>query len=317
MFSLPESIHDLELVHDRIRPYIVHTPVLKSDRINELAGGEIFFKCENFQRIGAFKARGAVNAILQLDSEQLKNGVATHSSGNHAQALAYAAKLAGTKAFIVMPENSATVKKEGVIRLGAEVIACANSQEARESALEEVIRKTGAFFIPPYDHEWIIAGQGTAAKELIEEIPDLDLLVAPVGGGGLLSGTALSAAILNKAIKVFGAEPQNMNDACRSFARGSIEKNEPGATSIADGLRTTLGLKTFQCIQKHVSGILTAGEDEIIEAMKLTWTALKIVAESSGSVPLAVVLGNSRLFEGKRTGIIVSGGNVDLAALPF
>ncbi|MBC7865408.1 MAG: threonine/serine dehydratase, partial [Bacteroidia bacterium] len=278
---------------------------------------EVFFKCENFQKIGAFKARGAVHAVKNLLPEQLKNGVATHSSGNHAQALAYAANLVGCKAYIVMPKNSAQVKMQGVKRLGAEVIECDNNLEARESTLNEVVKKTGAFFIPPFDHEWIIAGQGTAAKELIEEIPGLDFIVAPCGGGGLLSGTALTAHIMNKEIKVIGAEPENVGDAAISFKTGNIEKNDPAKSTIADGLRTSLGEITIKCIREHVNQILTVSENEIIEAMKIIWSHLKITAEPSSVVPLAVLLKNKDLFKGKRTGIIISGGNVDFASIPF
>jgi threonine dehydratase len=307
----------LEEIHTRIKPHIVNTPVLQSDRINELVGGQIYFKCENFQKIGAFKARGAVNAIKNLSAEQLQNGVATHSSGNHAQALAYAAKLVGAKAYIVMPENSSVVKKQGVKYLGAEVIECENNQAAREKALEEVVKRTGAFFIPPYDHEWIIGGQATAAKELIEEIPGLDYLFAPVGGGGLLSGTGLAAHYFSPATKVIGAEPEEVNDAERAFRSGKIEKNALGATSLADGLRTNLSPLTFLLIKQHVYDILSCSEGEIAGAMETIWSLLKITAESSSSVPLAVVFKNRSLFAGKKTGIIISGGNVDLKSLAF
>jgi threonine dehydratase len=317
MPALPSTLSDLEKIHTLIKPFINKTPVLQSDVISELCGGEVFFKCENFQKIGAFKARGAVHAVKNLLPEQLKNGVATHSSGNHAQALAYAANLAGCKAYIVMPKNSAQVKMQGVKRLGAEVIECDNNLEARESTLKKVVEKTGAFFIPPFDHEWIIGGQGTAAKELIEEIHDLDFIVAPCGGGGLLSGTALTTHIINKKIKVIGAEPENAGDAAISFKTGNIEKNDPAKSTIADGLRTSLGEITIKCIRDHVSQILTVSENEIIEAMKITWAHLKITAEPSSVVPLAVLLKNKSLFKDKRTGIIISGGNVDFASVPF
>jgi threonine dehydratase len=315
--QLPQSQHELEEIYSLIRPFIIKTPVLSSDVINQLCGAEIFFKCENFQKIGAFKARGAVHAIKRLSAEQLKNGVATHSSGNHAQALAYAATLVKAPAYIVMPENSARVKLEGVKRLGAEVILCESTPEAREKKLEEVVAKTGAFFVPPFNHEWVIAGQGTAAKELIEEIPGLETIVAPTGGGGLLSGTAIFANLLSKEIKVYGAEPENVNDALRSFQSGVIEKNETGKTSIADGLRTSLGDKTLYCIRNYVEDILTVSEEEIVEAMKIMWTQLKITAEPSSAVTLAAIMKHKAIFGGRRTGVIVSGGNVDLSSLPF
>jgi threonine dehydratase len=315
--ALPQTKEELEAIHSLIKPHILLTPVLSADFINELSGAEIFFKCENFQKIGAFKARGAVHAIKRLNAEQLKKGVATHSSGNHAQALAYAAKLVNAKAYIVMPENSARVKIEGVKRLGAEIIFSENSAEAREKKLQEVVEQTGAYFIPPFNHEWIIAGQGTAVKELIEQADKLDCIVVPAGGGGLLSGTALHSHILQPAIKVYGGEPENVSDAYRSFRSGKIEKNDPAKTTIADGLRTSLGNITLACIRNYVQDIFTVSEKEIVEAMKYMWLHLKITAEPSSAVALAVVLKHPEIFRGKRVGIIVSGGNVDFASLPF
>lgn len=315
-YHLPQSVSELNEVHDLIKPFIIRTPVLENAVINEWCGSAVFFKCENFQKVGAFKARGAVHAVKRLNASQLERGVATHSSGNHAQALAYAASLAGVKAFIVMPENSARVKLEGVKRLGGEIILCESNPEARERKLQEVVETTGAFFVPPFNHEWVIAGQGTAVKELLEDA-EVQNIVAPVGGGGLLSGTGLFASLLSPGIKVYGAEPEEMNDAQRSYLSGRIEKNTSGKTTIADGLRTSLGDKTLACIRKYVHGIFTVTEKEILEAMEMMWLHLKITAEPSSAVPLAVIKRNPQIFSGQRTGVIVSGGNVDLHAIPF
>ena len=315
--QLPKSERDFREILQRIHPFILKTPVLSGSYFDEECDTQLFFKCENFQKIGAFKARGALNALLRLTPEQLKNGVATHSSGNHAQALAYAAKVVGTKALIVMPSNSAKVKTQGVQRLGGEIIWCEPNTQDRESKLNAVVKQTGAYFVPPYNHEWIIGGQGTAAIELMDEVQDLDILVAPTGGGGLLSGTALAAAMVNPQIVVYGAEPEALNDAARSFESGKIETNPPEAFTIADGLRTSLGELTLGCILKHVKQILTVTEGEIILAMQTIWERLKITAEPSSAVALAAVLKNKGLFSGKRVGIIISGGNVDLSDLPF
>ncbi|MFN6037869.1 MAG: threonine/serine dehydratase [Bacteroidota bacterium] len=315
--KLPETIEELNVIHSLIKPYVVKTPVIQNDYMNEISGSSLFFKCENFQRIGAFKARGAVHAILRAGKEAVRNGVATHSSGNHAQALAYAAKVSGTKAIIVMPENSAKVKIEGVKRLGGKIVFCKPTTEDREQKLKEVLEQTKAFFIPPYNHEWVICGQGTASKELIEEIEGLDVIITPVGGGGLLSGTAIFARILKSDIKIFGAEPENLDDAKRSLQTGKIQTNTLGKDSIADGLRTTLGEKTFVCIQKNVSDILTVSESEIIEAMRKMWQCLKITAEPSCAVTMAAILKYPELFQQKRVGVIVSGGNVDFSEVPF
>ncbi|NUM51303.1 MAG: threonine/serine dehydratase [Flavobacteriales bacterium] len=316
MNTIP-SEKDILAAHQRIEKWIIRTPVLQNDFINKLIDATVFFKCENLQRIGAFKARGAFNAVLQLSDEKKKNGVATHSSGNHAQALALAANQLNLRAYIVMPKGSPTIKKMGVMELGAEIIECENSLQSREETLLGIVKKTGATFIPPYNDYKIIAGQATVAKELIEQTPSLDFILAPVGGGGLLSGTALSVKYFSAYTKVIGCEPENMNDAHRSLLSGKIEVNLPDAFTIADGLRTTLGEKTFYIIKENVNEIFTVQENEIIAAMQLIWEQLKIIVEPSSAVPLAAVIKNKSMFSGKKVSIILSGGNVDLKNTPF
>lgn len=296
--------------HARIKPYIHRTPVLTSTGIDEEAGCRLFFKCENFQKIGAFKARGAINALLSLSADDRSKGVATHSSGNHAQALARAAMLMGTKAYIVMPRNASEVKKKGVEGFGGEIYLCEPTLEARETTLAEVIRKTGATEIHPFNNERVIAGQATAALELFEEVSDLDFIVAPVGGGGLLSGTALSARFFSPETQVIAGEPAGADDAYRSMKSGRIETSQ--ANSIADGLLTTVGIVTFPIIQEHVKEVITVTDGEIVKAMRLVWERMKIIIEPSAAVPLAAVQKQKEKFQGKRVGIIFSGGNVDL-----
>jgi threonine dehydratase len=300
----------------RISPFVHRTPVLTSKSIDEILHCQLYFKCENFQKVGAFKYRGATNAIKQLSKEELHNGVATHSSGNHAQALALAAKINNTKAFIVMPSNAPKSKKEAVIGYGAEVIECEPTLEARESTLEQVIKSKNAHFIHPYNDLRIIAGQATAAMELIERTNNLEYIIAPVGGGGLLSGTSLSSNYFSPATKVIGAEPTGADDAFKSFNRGEIIPSV-NPNTIADGLLTSLGSKTFPIIQEHVSEILTVEDSLTIDAMKLIWQRMKIIVEPSAAVPLAVVMRNLEKFKGKDVGIILSGGNIDLDKLPF
>lgn len=302
---------DIEQAHERIKPFIHQTPVLTCKTINELAGATLFFKCENFQKIGAFKIRGGMNAALSLPKEKMANGIATHSSGNHAQAIAYAARELSTKAYIVMPNNSPSVKVNAVKGYGAEVTFCENNQQAREETLQAIVDKTGAEFIHPYNDERVMTGQATCAKELIEEIPSLDIIAAPVGGGGLLSGTSLSAHYFSPSTKVYAAEPEGAADAILSFKSGQIE-TAPYINTIADGLLTKLGNKTFPVIQQHVSDVFTASDQEIIAALRLVYERMKLVVEPSSAVTLAIVLRNRELFAGKRIGIIVSGGNVDL-----
>ncbi|MBL0134399.1 MAG: pyridoxal-phosphate dependent enzyme [Chitinophagaceae bacterium] len=300
--------------HDRIRPYIHRTPIFTCNTIDQLAGASLFFKCENFQKIGAFKIRGGMNAVLSLTPEERSKGIATHSSGNHAQAIAFAARQTGVKAYIVMPDNSPSVKVNAVKGYGAEVHFCAPNQAAREATLQEIVDKTGAAFIHPYNDDRVITGQATAAKELIEDCAALDFILAPVGGGGLLSGTALSAHYFSPSTGVYAGEPEGAADAILSFKSGKIEK-APFVDTIADGLLTTLGDKTLPIIWTYVKDILLVSEDEIKAALKLVYERMKIVVEPSCVVPLAAVLRNPEIFKGKKVGIILSGGNVDLLKL--
>jgi len=302
--------------HKRILPYIHQTPVLTSHLLNDLAGAELFFKCENFQKMGAFKMRGAANAILQLSAAQKLKGVVTHSSGNFAQAVALAAKSCGIKAYIVMPKNAPKVKKEAVIGYGGIVIESESTPVAREQKAEEVVNETGATFIHPSNDIPVIIGQGTATMELLNLHPELNFVLAPVGGGGLIAGTALAAHYFGKNCQTIAGEPLKVNDAYRSLKSGVIESNE-STNTIADGLRTQLGTNNFPIIQKYVSDIICVSEPEIIEAMKLIWERLKIVVEPSSAVAFAAVLHDKIRFKNKKIGIILSGGNVDLANLPF
>ena len=300
----------IEAAHERIRQHIHRTPVMTSASINAISGGSLFFKCENFQKIGAFKARGAMNAVLSLSKDALRKGVATHSSGNHAQALARAAKIVDAKAFIVMPRTSPEIKKRGVRAFGGEIFECEPTLASRESMLADVVAKTGAYEIHPFNNFEVIAGQATAAKELFEEVPDLDIIIAPVGGGGLLSGVALATHFYSPTTVVLAAEPSGADDTLRSMQSGRIEESQ--ADSIADGLLTTVGNKTFPIIQEHVKKVITVSDEEIVRAMRLIWERMKIIIEPSCAVPVAAVLKSKEIFEGKRTGIILSGGNVDL-----
>lgn len=304
----------IEEAHERIKPFIHKTPVLTSKTLNTISGVEIFFKCENFQKIGAFKIRGGMNAVLSLAQNERKKGIATHSSGNHAQAIAYAAREVGTKAYIIMPNNSPNVKVDAVKGYGAEIFFCEPNQQAREKKLQEVVEKTGAAFIHPYNDHRVITGQATAAKEMIEEIPSLDFIMTPVGGGGLLSGTLLSAHYFSPSTLVYAGEPEGAADAILSLKNGQIEK-APFVNTIADGLLTTLGDKTFSIIREYVKDILTVSDEEIIAAMRLVYERMKIVVEPSGAVPLAALLKNKNLFTGKKVGVIFSGGNVELKKL--
>ena len=314
--SFIPKFEDIEAARRLISAHVHRTPVLTSKQLDAISGAKLFFKCENFQKVGAFKFRGATNAVLNLTEAQRAAGVVTHSSGNHAAALAHAAVSRGVKAYIVMPSSAPEVKKRAVEGYGAEITFCEPTLAAREAAAAGVIERTGATMIHPYDNFYIIAGQGTAAMELLEEVPDPDAVLAPVGGGGLLSGSAITTRHMAPAAKIYGAEPLLADDAARSLRSGAIQPALPPRT-IADGLLTSLCERTFAVIKENVDDILTVTEEQIIEAMTLMWTRMKIVVEPSSAVPLAAVLANRDLFSGKKVGIIVSGGNADLSELPF
>ncbi|MFO8018310.1 MAG: threonine/serine dehydratase [Promethearchaeia archaeon] len=303
---------DVLKAHERIEEAINKTPVLTSRTLNEKTGAEIFLKCENLQRVGAFKMRGAFNAISQLDEEQKSRGVIAHSSGNHAQAVALSAKLLGIKATIVMPETSPRVKVEASRdTYGGKVVECKNTMKARYETTESLIKEHGYTLIHPYDNEDIIAGAGTAALELLNEIYGVDMVFAPVGGGGLLSGTSIATKGFNPEIKVYGVEPENVNDAYRSFKSGNLKKNKT-INSIADGLLTNLSKRTFEIISNNVDDIITVSERQILEAMRFIWQRMKLVVEPSGACSLAGVLSQQINIEGKKIGVIISGGNIDL-----
>ncbi len=307
---------DLAACHDRIKPYIHRTPVLTSTLLNEISGARIFFKCENFQRMGAFKMRGASSAISKLSKTQKSKGVVTHSSGNFAQALSLSAKSLGVKAYIVMPSNAPQVKKDAVEGYGGEIIECPPTLEERERAAVKIKEEKGATFLHPSNNLDVILGQGTAAIELLEDYPDLEYIFAPVGGGGLIAGTALAANFYGNNCKVIGGEPFEVDDAYRSLQSGKIETNTMTNT-IADGLKTQLGDVNFPIIQKYVSEIIRVEENEIVSAMRLIWERMKIIIEPSCAVPFAALLREKDRFQGKKLGIILSGGNIDLNNLPF
>jgi threonine dehydratase len=313
--KIPE-ISDIQEAYSRIEPFIHRTPVLSSHNLNDFFSCELFFKCENFQKVGAFKFRGATNAVLLLNTDEKSRGVVTHSSGNHAAALALAAKMNGVNANIVMPENAPVVKKNAVAGYGAEITFCKSTLHDRELTTQFIIEKTGATLIHPYDNFNVICGQGTAALELLEEIDDLEIVIAPVGGGGLLSGTATCVKGINEKIEVFGAEPLNANDAYISFATDKLTPSINPVT-VADGLLTSLSELTFSIIQGKVDKIFTASEESIIDCMMLVWERMKIIIEPSAAVVLAVVKENPKIFRGKKIGLIISGGNVDFRKLPF
>ena len=307
---------DMLAAHDRIRPHIRRTPVRSSDYLNELSGAQLFFKCENFQEPGAFKVRGATNAVFGLTEAQAQKGVATHSSGNHASCLSYAAMLRGIPCNVVMPRTAPQAKKDTVRRYGGVITECEPSTSSREATFAQVQAATGGDFVHPYNDPRVIAGQGTCSREFIEQVDGLDMVVAPIGGGGMISGTCLTLSTLAPETKVIAAEPEQADDACRSFKAGHIIADDAPKT-IADGLLVPLKDLTWHFVSNHVSEIYTASEDEIIEAMKLTWKHLRVVMEPSSAVPLAVVLKNRDAFRGKRVGIIITGGNVDLDKLPW
>lgn len=314
--ELPISLAELREAHERIKPFIHRTPILTSESINAIAGCEVYFKCENLQKIGAFKARGGLNAVLSLSEAQRAKGVVTHSSGNHAQAMTMAAKTCGIPAYIVMPNTAPDVKKKAVAGYGAEITFCEPNQAAREAAANKIMEATGATYVSPYNDNKVIEGQGTAAIELMEDQPDLEVLMTPVGGGGLLAGTALAAHYLKPALKIYAGEPEGAMDTFLSMQKGEIVPNKTTNT-IADGLLVTVGDKNFAIIQQLVDGILVVNDQEIAHAMRLIWERMKIVVEPSGAVPFAALLKNKAQFAGQKVGIILSGGNVDLGKLPF
>jgi threonine dehydratase len=306
----------IRAAHERIRPCIHRTPVLTNSWLNNACRASLFFKCENFQKVGAFKARGATNAVFALDDETAQRGVATHSSGNHGAAVARAAKLRGIPAYIVMPSNSVKVKIRAVQSYGAQVAFCEPTEESRETKCAEVINQTGATLIHSFENEQVIAGQGTAAMELLEDIPNLDVIMCPVGGGGLLSGTAIAAKSMRPQIKVVAVEPENADDAAQSFRAGRRIVTEKKFT-IADGLRTNIGEPNFAIVQQYVDDIVTVSEGAIVSAMRAIWETMKIVIEPSAAVPYAAIQ-ESKLDVGDQSvGIILTGGNVDLDALPW
>jgi threonine dehydratase len=312
---LPE-ISDIDSAYTRINSFVHHTPVLTSSQLNNIFKCNLYFKCENFQKVGAFKYRGATNAVLSLSAAEKERGVVTHSSGNHAAALALAARMNNVKANIVMPENAPEVKKNAVAGYGANITFCKPTLEARESTTRRIMEETGATLVHPYDNFNVICGQGTAALELLDEKGDLDIVIAPVGGGGLLSGTSTYVKGKNKNINVFGAEPLNANDAYTSFTTGNLTPSVNPATC-ADGLLTSLSELTFSIIKKHVDAIYTVTEESIISCMLLVWERMKIIIEPSSATVLAVVKENPEIFKGKNVGLIISGGNVDFRKLPF
>jgi len=312
----PPTMRQIAEAHERIKNKIHRTPLFSSTSINSIMGCGVYFKCENFQKVGAFKYRGASNAVLSLSKEELKNGVATHSSGNHAAALALAAKTINIPAYIVMPSSAPEIKKAAVAGYGAEIIYCEPNLKSREETLNKVVEKTNAAFIHPFDNYSIIAGQATTAKEIYEEVNDADFIITPVGGGGLLSGTCLSTKYFSPKTKIIGAEPKGADDAFRSV-RDNIIYPSINPKTICDGLLTSLSEKTFNIIKKNADEIITVEEDSIIYSMKMIWERMKIIIEPSSAVTLAAVLENKNKFSGKKVAIILSGGNVDLTSLPW
>jgi threonine dehydratase len=313
---MPPTLADIQRAAGRIKPYIHRTPVLTNESLNQKVGAQVFLKCENMQKVGAFKFRGASNAVFSLSEEEAACGVCTHSSGNHAQALALAAKLRGIPAYIVMPDNAPSVKKNAVAGYGGQITFCEPTLQARESTLERIRLETGANVVHPYNDERVITGQGTAALELLEEVPDLNVIIAPVGGGGLLSGISIAAAETRQGIRVIAGEPEMADDACRSLKAGEIVPSVHPKT-IADGLLTSLGTLTFPIIQQRVEQIVTVSEQGIIDSMKFIWERTKIVIEPSAAVAVGVLWERKIDLSGLRVGVILSGGNVDLERLPW
>ncbi len=313
---MPPTLQDIQQAAQRIKPYVHRTPVLTNQSLNQQVGAQVYLKCENMQKVGAFKFRGASNAVWSLSDEEAERGVCTHSSGNHAQALALAAKMRGIPAYIVMPENAPSVKKNAVAGYGGQIHFCAPTLEAREATLQRVYESTGAHVVHPYNNEHVIAGQGTAALELLEEVPDLDVIIAPVGGGGLLSGTSIAATEIKKGIRVIAGEPEMADDAYRSMKAGEIVPSTNPKT-IADGLLTSLGTLTFPIIQQRVEQVVTVSEQGIIGSMKFIWERAKIIIEPSAAVAVGVLWEKKIDLSGLNVGVILSGGNVDLEKLPW
>jgi threonine dehydratase len=310
------TFEDVLAAAERLRGHVHRTPVMTSRAVDDFAGAQLHFKCENFQKVGAFKARGAANAVLSLDDDAAERGVATHSSGNHAAALAYAAGIRGVPAHVVMPSSVPPVKKAAVAGYGAVITECEPTLEARETTLDAVVERTGATFIHAYDNPTVIAGQGTASLELITDVPDLDAVIAPVGGGGLMSGTAIAVSASRPDIALWGSEPAGADDAFRSLRDGTLYPSVKPRT-IADGLLTSLSDRTFRILSERLEGMLTVSEETIVRAMRLLWERMKLVVEPSGAVPFAAVLENPDRFADRRVGLIISGGNVDLDHLPW
>ena len=310
------TLADMLVAHERIKPYVHRTPVLTSAFLNALTGAELFFKCENFQKAAAFKVRGASNAVFGLTDEQAKNGVCTHSSGNHALSLSYAAGRRGIPCHVVMPHTAPQAKKDAVIGYGGKITECEPSTTSREAVFAKVQEATGADFVHPYNDHRVIAGQGTCSRELNEQVEGLDAVIAPIGGGGMISGTCLTLSNLAPNVKIYAAEPEQADDAYRSFKAGHIIADDAPET-VADGLKVPLKDLTWHFVSNHVTDILTVSEQEIIDAMRLIWARMKIVMEPSSAVPLATILKNKDVFAGKRVGVIVTGGNVDLDKLPW
>jgi threonine dehydratase len=310
------TLDDMLAAHERIKPYIHRTPVFTSTFLNDLTGAKLFFKCENLQKAGAFKVRGASNAVFGLSDDMLAKGVATHSSGNHALSLSYAAGRRGIPCTVVMPHTAPQAKKDAVIGYGGKIVECDPSTSSREETFAKVVAESGAEFVHPYNDHRVIAGQGTCSRELIEQVADLDAVVAPIGGGGMISGTCLTLSDLAPSVKIYAAEPLQADDAARSFRAGHIIADDEPET-VADGLKVPLKELTWHFVSNHVTDILTTTEDEIVDAMKLVWKRMKLIIEPSSAVPLATILANKETFAGKRVGIIITGGNVDLDALPW
>ena len=313
--NIPD-LSDVKTAHERISPHIHYTPIVTSQFLDAKTGAKLFFKCENFQKAGAFKVRGASNAVFGLDDATAAKGVATHSSGNHALSLSYAAGRCGIPCTVVMPKTAPQAKKDAVIGYGGTIVECEPATTSREAVFAEVVAKTGADFVHPYNDPRVIAGQATCSLELIDQVKDLDCVVAPIGGGGMISGTCLTVSHLAPSIEIFAAEPKQADDAYRSFKAGHIIADDAPVT-VADGLKVPLKNLTWHFVSNHVTDILTASEQEIIDAMKLTWQRMKMVIEPSCAVPLAVILKNPDLFHGKKVGVIITGGNVDLDKLPW